>query len=310
MIPVVEGVDVHDRAAWLEWRRQGVGASDVAGILGRSDWASPWSTWAGKVGLIPLQLDEKDEPSYLRFGRDVEPVIRKWFTEDTGLHVVGVQTIVRRPGTVFFATLDGLVAEANGLGMVETLGIFEAKWTGDAPWETLPERYWLQAQWGMFCADLRHAWVAAIFAPFGRPGPVRIWEVERDDDALDDIVAQVATFWVDHVETGEPPPVDGSNATSRAIEAAYPADRAFGPVLDLEDERETVEDLALLKAQEKELKASIKLLENRLKAALKDFTEGHLDGRLVASWRPQTRAAYQVAESSFRTFRLHGKKAA
>ena len=67
---------------------------------------------------------------------------------------------------------------------------------------------------------------------------------------------------------------------------------------------------SLLKAQEKELKASIKVLENRLKAALKDYTEGHLDGDLVASWRPQTRAAYEVAESTFRTLRLHGKRSA
>jgi len=319
--PEVVALDVHDREAWLKWRMAGVGASDVAGILSRSSFASPWSVWATKVGLVPLQARDPDEPSYVRFGRDVEPVVRQWFAEDTGLFVVGIQTVVRHPGTVFFATLDGVVVEGNphrGHGLPpgersdidDALGIFEAKWTGDAPWENLPERYWLQAQWGMFCSGLARAWVAAIFAPFGRPGPLRVWEVERDDDALDDIVARVATFWVDHVETGEPPPVDGSTATSRAIEAAYPAERAFGPVLDLDAERETIDDLVLLKAQEKELKASIKLLENRLKAALKDYTEGHLDGALVASWRPQTRAAYAVAESTFRTLRLHGKRSA
>lgn len=37
-----------DRAEWLEWRRNGIGATDVAGILGVSPWASPWSVWADK----------------------------------------------------------------------------------------------------------------------------------------------------------------------------------------------------------------------------------------------------------------------
>mgnify|MGYP000308297088 CR=1 FL=1 len=46
------------RADWKLWRRGGLGASDLPAILGISPWASPFSVWADKCGLLP---DEDDE---------------------------------------------------------------------------------------------------------------------------------------------------------------------------------------------------------------------------------------------------------
>ena len=51
-----------DRAEWLAWRRSGIGASDVAGILGISPWASPFTVWADKLGLLPDEDLDDDDP--------------------------------------------------------------------------------------------------------------------------------------------------------------------------------------------------------------------------------------------------------
>ena len=46
-----------NRAEWLNWRRTGLGGSDIAAVLGLSKWRTPWDVWADKKGLLP----EKEE---------------------------------------------------------------------------------------------------------------------------------------------------------------------------------------------------------------------------------------------------------
>ena len=46
-------MDVAQRSeAWLQWRRQGLGASEAAIIMNRSPYLSPWRLWAEKTGLV------------------------------------------------------------------------------------------------------------------------------------------------------------------------------------------------------------------------------------------------------------------
>jgi predicted phage-related endonuclease len=87
---IVEGLDPADRPVWLDWRRTRVGGSDVSAILGISNYGSPWSVWAEKVGLIG------DEPSdeLMEAGRWLEHAIAPWFSDRTGLHVIGTQAVV------------------------------------------------------------------------------------------------------------------------------------------------------------------------------------------------------------------------
>ena len=41
------------RDEWLAIRRTGIGSSDIAGVLGLSPWASPYTVWADKRGRVP-----------------------------------------------------------------------------------------------------------------------------------------------------------------------------------------------------------------------------------------------------------------
>lgn len=68
------------RSAWLEARRAGIGGSDAAAILGASPWATPLSVWADKQGLT----EDKPDTIAMRFGRDAEEIVARWFAEDTG----------------------------------------------------------------------------------------------------------------------------------------------------------------------------------------------------------------------------------
>lgn len=40
-----------DRAEWLEYRKDGIGSSEVATILGLNPWETPYQLWRRKKGL-------------------------------------------------------------------------------------------------------------------------------------------------------------------------------------------------------------------------------------------------------------------
>ena len=72
-----------DRINWLELRRNAIGGSDAAAILGLSKWSSPLAVYADKLGLVP----EREDNEAMRQGRDLEEYVASRFTEATGLKV-------------------------------------------------------------------------------------------------------------------------------------------------------------------------------------------------------------------------------
>ena len=48
-----ETIETANRSEWLEARRAGIGASDIAAIMGISPWSTPFQIWASKVAEIP-----------------------------------------------------------------------------------------------------------------------------------------------------------------------------------------------------------------------------------------------------------------
>ena len=102
-------VDPADRSAWLDWRRGGIGASDIAGILGISPWASPFSVWADKVGVLP----EEEPSTVMKAGRWLERGVAPWFADETGFDVAGEQTACQHSSDpIARCTLDGAVFTA------------------------------------------------------------------------------------------------------------------------------------------------------------------------------------------------------
>ena len=62
-----------DRAEWLEARKDGLGASDAAALLGLSPWKTNVQLWEEKCGLV-IPEDIGDKP-YVRYGNDAEPLL-------------------------------------------------------------------------------------------------------------------------------------------------------------------------------------------------------------------------------------------
>lgn len=274
--------------AWLEWRRGGIGGSDIAALLGISKYASPTSLYYDKLGLLP----HREDSPRLRIGRRMEAVLSEEFHDRTGLFVVGAQTAYAHPDYPFArCTVDGFAAEAADDDDDAALATVEFKTDGRFGWSEIPPAIRAQCIWQMGVTQKPHAFLVVMFAGFR----VETFEITFDNDASSDwdfMLTAASVFW-DHVTNGEPPPVDGSEATTDALTEIF--EPIAGTSLPADDHaRSLVDDIRAATADAKAAEAEADRLKNELRHLLGDRTD-LVDGYtpalkpiVLASWRMQT----------------------
>ncbi len=285
------------RSDWLQWRRNGIGGSDIAAILGHSSWASPWSLWAEKTGLYtpPDHMTERQQ-----IGLDLETAIAAMFCRKASLHVSRHQAQCERPGMEWArCTVDGYVTRTGDPGD-PLIGGFEAKTDGRFSWpDGIPIAYQCQGQWNMWVTGLPRWWFAVLHAGFR----FEVYELEADPADQAHIVAAARSFWHDHVLTGVPPDTDGHDATLAAIAEAWPNEQT-GKTVDLDTTAvEALEAWQRARGYRLHWEAAEKALKAELQAAVADAETACLDGVPVLSYRSQTRQPFTVAASTFRVLR-------
>lgn len=289
---------------WHEWRRGGIGGSDIAGLLGLSSFSSPYKVWAEKVGL----LEPTESTQRQRIGQRMEPVLAAEFHDATDLYVAGEQTQCTDPEASWRrCTIDGFVTDWDPFGLGfgdagDALGTVEFKTDGRFGWpDGVPANIRAQAVWQMGVTHLAMCWVVVMFAGFRVETFEIAWDLAaREDWAL--MTERADAFWTDHVMTGEPPPMDGSDATSGALATIYP-DHTPGVVVDLDDLADELTERADLKEAIKADKARLDEIENVLKARIGDAEQAAVGGIPILTYRQQTNAAHFRAESTFRVLR-------
>jgi putative phage-type endonuclease len=288
---VVIDVDPDDRPAWLDWRRGGIGGSDLAALLGWSPWSSPMALYLEKTGQL---LADGDEAEHLRWGRLLEDAIAGEFSAREGLHLGAAQLCVENPEQRWArATLDRPVLESATSDLADALGVLEIKNTfiGEHWTAGVPEHVAVQCQWQLYVSGLERAWVAVLFG--GRR--LQIHVVERDQHAIDLLVEVAGEFW-QRIQDRTPPPVDAHRATADALAAAWAGEVDNDDRVDLDDHVDLVEQLRAAKAVEGEAGTEVSRIENELKALLADRGVGTIDGEPVVTWK----AAKAFDETRFR----------
>lgn len=269
--------------AWHAIRSEGVGASEVAPIVGIGPgWSSAYSLWLEKTGRYTP--DPFDASEAMDMGLELEPFLASAFTTRTGLVVAGVQRMITHPEHPWArATVDGLVIEggAEACGVSDALGGFEAKYDNHGTWEEVPAHYTIQANWQMFVAGWEKVWFGVLH-PFGR---YRVYEVDRDQELIDACYERVSAFWHDNVLADVAPPLDGfgRKATATALGAVF--GEGGGGETDVSDLEEQLASLRYLKAETKALKEQIVDLENVVKAGLGAAEIGLVVGQVAVTWK-------------------------
>lgn len=185
--------------AWLQWRREGITATDASILLGTHPHKTPWRLWAEKTGYA-LPEDLSNNPHVQR-GVELEDLARMTVETHWGdiLLPVCVQSSI---SPILRASLDGL--NANGEPV-------ELKCPGQSTWEQVQVHgeaseafrlYYPQVQHQINITGASKGWLVFFFE-----GAFKSFEIKRDDKLIQEIEAQADKFWK-FVEKKKEPPKD------------------------------------------------------------------------------------------------------
>lgn len=228
-----------DRGVWLDTRRAGIGASEIAAVMGISPWDSPFSLWWKKRNGWDTEANE-----HMSTGTFLEPTIAAWFeeygdpNENLTISMAGLFAHPERPWQL--ATPDRLIhmtcVECEGSGWADGPGagypyfecprcdgivdhgdpvaLLECKWVaqswdgwGDEGTDDVPVNYRAQAMWQLDVMGVDEVLLCAL-----GPGGFRVYRIRRDEKDLIGMREQGRRFMAS-LAADEPPDVDEHSAT-------------------------------------------------------------------------------------------------
>lgn len=265
-----------------------IGASSVAGVLGISPYQSPWSVWARLSGLSVPDPANQDR---LDAGTDAESFLAAQFNRHNyagGLRCDPVQAEVEHPDYPWLrGRYDGRITGIEGPDVVGYCGGWEAKTSTDLkPWDEVPAYYQAQVQTYMLLSGFDDWWVTVGFGNW----KVRHYHMTADAEDQATIIERTRAFWEQNVLAGVAPEVDGSDATSDAIHAAYGHQGDADDVLLADGNMQAmVASLRMVKANAKAADEQVALWENRVKERMQDCAVLVApDGTPLVTWKAST----------------------
>lgn len=246
---LVETADISEED-WLDYRRRGIGGSDVSAIFGTSPFRTARDLYYDKLNIASVEDDEGNWVA-MEMGHLLEPLVAKIFERKTGYRVYQIKKMFQHPQYPWMlADVDYFVELPDG-----TTAILEIKTTNynarDNWWmngkETVPVYYESQGRHYMAVTDLDRCFFCCLYG--NNEEEVIIREVKRDFEYEAEMVFLEQYFWENHVQRHVPPPYTESGAL--IIESARkhfgPADKnAPAVALDLDMTAKLMQYLRLL----------------------------------------------------------------
>ncbi len=201
-----------DREAWLEHRKEGIGGSDIASVIGKNPWKTNQELWLEKVNIKPAKDLSGNE--WVQYGHDAEPLLRSLFALDFPEYkVIYIENNSYKNDKYpwALASVDGLLKDKDGrLGILEikTSNIMQPydwdKWRGK-----IPDNYYCQVLFYMAVLEADFAVLKAQLRRRGTDG-LRIktyhYFIERADveEDIKYLMSAGEKFWEAVKERKEP----------------------------------------------------------------------------------------------------------
>ena len=259
-------------------RATGVGASEIAAILGISPFADRWQVWAKKKGIIENETTER-----MYWGTKLEPVIAQVFSERTQLPVEwSNQRIYSKSREWQYSSPDALIlTEPRAVLECKTAGLDQAgEWDRDAEDEDgVPEHYWAQVEWQMSTLELDTAYIAVLIAG----NDFRYYKIRHDPEFEEMLLEEGYDFWRKHLLGDAEPPIGGSKRARDYLKRRFPREKEKLRAATL-DEIVLLDEYARLRGEMEERQDCYDKLENQLKLAIGE-SEGLTWARGKLTWK-------------------------
>lgn len=187
----------------LKERRNHIGSSDLAAIMGLDPWRTAYDIWLDKCELLPDEGPITDggdprvvgtflERGVLDFAETRLGRLRRQVAEV----VVGSQIVVHTDAVTFEECEP---VEAKTVGLFR--GVRSDEWWGDdGSWDQVPDRVIIQAHAHMLAWNTSRCHVPALIGGRG----FAMLGVTRSDSIIERIVSAANEFW-NHVKAKTPP---------------------------------------------------------------------------------------------------------
>lgn len=191
-----------DESAWRDARRQGLGGSDMAAVLGESPWRTPLDVYLDKLGLVP----EREPTPAMRRGTVLEPVAADEYARLTGKRLqrghaglpVGILRHESHPWMQM--NLDRVVMGERTIAEIKCPGI---QVFARIKRQGVPADIYIQGQHYLAVSEYEKVLFIIFNAERWEVLPV---EVVRDEIVIRHIIEAGKRFWHDHVLAQVPPP--------------------------------------------------------------------------------------------------------
>ncbi len=270
-----------------EIRATGIGASEIAAVVGLSRYKKPVDIWARKLHLVPDE--EAGEPA--RWGNRLEQVIADAYAESEGIDPV----LLIQPGTlrhpehpIALATPDRIRLSPDALAklghaettwdrnvQIKTASLRVADRWGEAD-DDVPEEYLVQVQYEMAVAGLDQTDLPVLIGG----NEMRIYRLRADEELQASLIESAERFWRDHIEKQVAPDVDGSEQWSNFLKRRFPRDER--PLLPATEEaRFLLGALGLARRNKEAAETAETEAANKLKSIIGEAAG--IDG--IATWK-------------------------
>ena len=184
------------REEWLDWRRRGIGGSDVSAIIGLSPFRTARDIYYDKLGIAVVEENEGNWVA-MEMGHLLEDLVAMIFERKTGLKIYQIKKMFRHPLYPFMlADVDYFITMPDG-----TKAILEIKTTNynakDHWWkdgrETVPAYYEPQGRHYMAVMDIDRVFFCCLYG--NTEDEVIIRELRRDMAYEEEMIFLEQEFW-------------------------------------------------------------------------------------------------------------------
>lgn len=268
----------NSREEWLAQRTQGIGASEVATIVGLNPWETPYQLWRRKVGLD----GPKPENFAMRAGHYLEDAVARFWSDATGNEIIKASVedfmFIDQEHPYLQVSPDRTYWLQGEARNDDNKGILECKTTQmKVDQEELPKHWFCQVQMNLGVSGYESGSLAWLCS--GREFGYQDLKLVPDFYAW--LVEEVERFYTDCIIGGQEP----DTATVADVLLKYNK-HAAGKIIETSDE--VFEAYQSLKEVRKELEAITERkeeLEATIKMAFGDAEALSYGGTTIATWK-------------------------
>ena len=266
-----------DREQFLLDRKQGLGGSDIAAIMGLSPWRTPLDVYLDKISAY---TQEENLTDALKRGIRAEEYVLDTYEEESSNKLVrNNQTIKDQKYNFLFANIDAKLETENI--------IVEAKTTSDflTNWECLPEYYKTQVAHYAYITNADRVHIPVLFSNW----QYKCFIYERDLEFEKELRAKAVWFWVNHVQKRIPPKA----TTIEDMAKLYPESNN----IMMEADKLTLEAILVLKNLKEDIKQkteTCKQVTKNIQEYMQDSEVLHDEDKQIASWKNQVATRFDT----------------